>query len=729
MMSCILWLFVLLYSVLQLTVSSSTPSVAKTGCQEQCGNVKIPFPFGIGATNCFYDESYEITCNNASFVTPKPFLQKFNLEVLDINWDGKNQHLSDTMENDQILIVGVTLQDLCGSKHSVNFRGSPYRFSTWYNVLVVNGCGGSVVLKNRSSNILTGCAAVCVNDTIDIATEDCYGIGCCQASFITYNTIGGYSGFIQRQEGLDFYELEVDHEADSSACEMRAGLIDSRSVNKSAESTVPMVLEWSAPDLTHLQWTYSPYAKFNCVKDGKCSCGYNYEGNPYLPDGCQVVRECRSCIHRCKTAWDQSDEFKHYYCDKYPIFKWGSVLGFSLGLGLMVMVIGCYWLYRVVKRKKEAKRKSDYFKKNGGLLLQQQIGSIGGNAQKTKIFPVTELEKATDNFNKNRILGQGGQGTVYKGMLKDGRIVAIKKSKKVDESQLEQFVNEVVILSQINHRNVVKLLGCCLETEVPLLLYEFVQNGTLYEHIHGGSEDFHVTWKMRLQMAAESADAIAYLHSSSSSPIYHRDIKSANILLDSKYRAKVSDFGTSKSIEIEQTHVTTCVIGTYGYLDPEYFQSNQFTAKSDVYSFGVVLVELITGKKPICPTKDGGWISLAVEFLFHMENSRLFDILDARILEEGNEEEFVAVAKLARRCLKMNGKERPTMREVAMVLDQIRSSSHVPDTTEPKSMVDERVMMATRSDKHMRSSTTNMFSYDGSRASSIEDQQYFAYTL
>ncbi|XP_057515421.1 wall-associated receptor kinase-like 8 [Amaranthus tricolor] len=709
-MSCILLLFVLFYPIwhLQLTASSSYPAIAKPGCPDQCGNIKIPFPFGFGAKNCFHNEFYEITCNNASFGTPKPFLQKFNLEVKDINWMGKKASRSSfEMENEEILIVGVTLQDVCKSKYSVDFRRSPYLFSTVYNVLVVDGCGGSVVLKNRSRNILTGCAAVCVNEAVDIATKDCYGIGCCQASFITYNTMG------DDYEGLDFYELEVDYEADSSACEMTAGLIDRRSVNKSAESTVSMVLEWSAPDPTPLQRLH-----FN----EDCGCCYDYyEGSPYLPEGCQFVRDCRSCIHRCKIAWNESDGSRHYYCDKYPIFKWGSVLGFSLGLGLMVMLLGCYWLYRIVKRKKEAKRKSDYFKRNGGLLLQQQIGSVEGTTQKTRIFPVTELEKATDNFNKKRILGQGGQGTVYKGMLKDGRIVAIKKSKKVDESQLEQFVNEVVILSQINHRNVVKLLGCCLETEVPLLLYEFVQNGTLYEHIHVGSEDFHVTWKMRLQMAAESADAIAYLHSSSSSPIYHRDIKSANILLDSKYRAKVSDFGTSKSIEIEQTHVTTCVIGTYGYLDPEYFQSNQFTAKSDVYSFGVVLVELITGKKPICPTKDGGWISLAVEFLFHMENSRLFDILDARILEEGNEEEFVAFAKLARQCLKMNGKERPTMREVAMVLDEIRSSSHVPDTRESDSMAGKGVLMATRSDKHIGSSTTNMFFSDfGLGSSSIK---------
>uniref|UniRef100_A0A803L4B7 Protein kinase domain-containing protein n=2 Tax=Chenopodium quinoa TaxID=63459 RepID=A0A803L4B7_CHEQI len=396
-------------------------------------------------------------------------------------------------------------------------------------------------------------------------------------------------------------------------------------------------------------------------------------------------------------------------------------------MGLMVLLFGSYGLYRVVKKRREIRNKFNYFRRNGGLLLQQSCSSEG--AQSTKVFLVTELEKATDNFNKNRILGQGGQGTVYKGMLKDGRIVAIKMSRKVDENQLEQFINEVVILSEINHRNVVRLLGCCLETEVPLLVYEFIQNGTLYEHIHDASGDFHVTWKMRLQMAAESADAIAYLHSSSSAPIYHRDIKSANILLDAKFRAKVSDFGASRAIDIEQTHVTTCVIGTYGYLDPEYFQSNVFTEKSDVYSFGVVLVELITGKKPICPTNDGGWISLAVEFLFHMENSRLFDILDPRILDEGKKEEFAAVANLARQCLKMNGKERPTMKEIAIVLDKIRSS-HVPYSTAPNSMVGKEVMMEMSDNKHGASSSTSSF-YPGvgTSASSNVVQRAMAHTL
>ncbi|KAL9234887.1 hypothetical protein vseg_009703 [Gypsophila vaccaria] len=678
--------FVLL--LLPLLTLAADPNISLPNCADHCGHIRIPYPFGIGA-GCYHDRSYEIVCN-ASLGSPKPILQDHNLEVLDINWPGRySQRDPRSLENEDLgqkITVVLPRSNFCGSDgakgiHSYDFKGSPYRFSTVSNVLMMEGCGGSAVLKTRNGTILAGCASICASDATNMSGTTCYGVGCCQASLPWINP-----SYYNWREELDFFEMDVHFEQpmNSNTCNASAGLITKDLMKNYVDSSssleyIPTTLLWRGAYFQP-SWLLNMDSNSFCDQQG-CMCSNRYEGNPYLPYGCQVVEECHKCVSRCELQHNPTGQGQYYYCSTHPLFRPAPSVGFISGLGFVILVLSTYWLYRFVKRRREIRQKAEHFKRNGGLLLQQQMSSDEGAVETTKIFAVTELEKATDNFNENRILGQGGQGTVYKGMLMDGKIVAIKKSKKVDESQIGQFVNEVVILSQINHRNVVKLLGCCLETEVPILVYEFVPNGTLYEHLQGGSEDFHVSWKMRLQIATESAGAVAYLHSSSSALIYHRDIKSTNILLDEKYRAKVSDFGTSKAINIEQTHVTTVVLGTYGYLDPEYFQSNQFTEKSDVYSFGVVLVELITGKKPICLTGDGGWINLASEFLTKMDDCDLLSMLDSRIIDEGKEDEFMAVAELARKCLNMNGKQRPTMKEIAVLLDGIRSS-HMPIPTD-----------------------------------------------
>ena len=337
-----------------------------------------------------------------------------------------------------------------------------------------------------------------------------------------------------------------------------------------------------------------------------------------------------------------------------------------------------YRLYQCIQKRREDIRKEKLFKQNGGYLLQEKVSSYA-NGQKTKLFTAEELKRATDNYNQSRFLGQGGYGTVYKGMLPDGTIVAVKKSKEMERNQIQTFVNEVVILSQINHRNIVRLLGCCLETEAPLLVYEFIPNGTLSDHIHGKELESSLSWDGRLRIACEVAGAVAYMHSAASVPIFHRDIKPSNILLDSNYSAKVSDFGTSKSLPLDNTHLTTAVRGTFGYIDPEYFQSSQFTDRSDVYSFGVVLVELITGRKPFSLLENEGQ-NLIAEFISLMKENELSAILDDTVAKEARKDDILAIANLAMRCLRLSGKKRPTMKEVSAELEALRmveSSLHI----------------------------------------------------
>ncbi|XP_058196480.1 wall-associated receptor kinase-like 8 [Rhododendron vialii] len=472
---------------------------------------------------------------------------------------------------------------------------------------------------------------------------------------------------------------------------------------------VPAVLDWALNGTCNMSESFCGvnahclYDNASSSRSAECFCDKGYEGNPYLLSGCQDIDECSDPnLKRCEgfclnTPGDYNCSCPDGYLSvdfvngtKIQNICWPEWFRRNNGnsrtkviiiastfssLGALLLLICMWWLYREVNRRKEAKLKEKFFKRNGGLLLQQQLSSDQGNLETTKLFTSKELEKATDNYNANRILGQGGQGTVYKGMLTDGSIVAIKKSKALNEVNLEPFVNEVVILSKINKRNIVKLFGCCLETEVPMLVYEFIPNGNLSQCLRDQNEEFPLTWDLRLQIATEIAGALYYLHSSASIAIYHRDIKSANILLDEKFRAKVSDFGISRSISVDNTHLTTAVQGTFGYLDPEYFQSSQFTEKSDVYSFGVVLVELLTGKKPILSGKSNEGGSLIAYFLLTMKENRLYDILDARVVKEGGEKEILAVANIAKRCLYLNGSSRRTMKEVVMELDGIRMSN------------------------------------------------------
>ncbi|KAJ4787413.1 Wall-associated kinase family protein [Rhynchospora pubera] len=239
------------------------------------------------------------------------------------------------------------------------------------------------------------------------------------------------------------------------------------------------------------------------------------------------------------------------------------------------------------------------------------------------------------------------------------------------EDETNEFAKEIVILSQINHKNVVKLLGCCLEVKVPVLVYEYISNGTLYHYIH--DKQTLILSDVRLRIAVETANALAYMHTFASPPILHGDVKSANILLDDNLIAYVSDFGTSKLVPNDVAEIATLVQGTIGYLDPEYITTCQLTDRSDVYSFAVVLLELLTRKKAFYlegPEEDR---SLASSFCKAKKDGRFLEILDAQVRDELKLEVLEEIGNLVMQCLSKNRDERPKMTEVAQRLEMART--------------------------------------------------------
>uniref|UniRef100_A0A0E0GII5 non-specific serine/threonine protein kinase n=1 Tax=Oryza nivara TaxID=4536 RepID=A0A0E0GII5_ORYNI len=306
----------------------------------------------------------------------------------------------------------------------------------------------------------------------------------------------------------------------------------------------------------------------------------------------------------------------------------------------------------------------------GEILPPPSPGAALGFSKST--FTYEELLRATDGFSDANLLGQGGFGYVHRGVLPTGKEIAVKQLKVGSGQGEREFQAEVEIISRVHHKHLVSLVGYCISGGKRLLVYEFVPNNTLEFHLHGKGRPT-MEWPTRLKIALGAAKGLAYLHEDCHPKIIHRDIKASNILLDFKFESKVADFGLAKFTSDNNTHVSTRVMGTFGYLAPEYASSGKLTEKSDVFSYGVMLLELITGRRPVDTSQtymDDSLVDWARPLLMQaLENGNYEELVDPRLGKDFNPNEMARMIACAAACVRHSARRRPRMSQVVRALE------------------------------------------------------------
>ncbi|KAA8531771.1 hypothetical protein F0562_006512 [Nyssa sinensis] len=408
----------------------------------------------------------------------------------------------------------------------------------------------------------------------------------------------------------------------------------------------------------------------NGKKGFRCQCPEGFEGNGFAGGN-----GCREGFEGNGFAGGNASRKAPCNASKYMSGRCGGTTRIGVLIGgiiagaflMAALVLLCYFIRRrssTLKSRTSAKR-----------LLCEAAGSSS-----VPFYPYKDIQRATSCFSEEKRLGTGAYGTVYAGKLHNDEWVAIKKIRHRDIDGIEQVMNEIKLLSSVSHPNLVRLLGCCIENGEQILVYEFMPNGTLSQHLQR-ERGKGLPWTTRLTVATETAHAIAHLHSAMNPPIYHRDIKSSNILLDRNFKSKVADFGLSRLGMTDDSHVSTAPQGTPGYLDPQYHQNFHLSDKSDVYSFGVVLVEIITALKVVDFTRPHSEVNLAALAIDRIGKGRLDEIIDPFLEPHRDAWTLSSVhkmAELAFRCLAFHRDMRPSMMEVADELEQIRLSGWAP---------------------------------------------------
>ncbi|KAH6761778.1 Protein kinase superfamily protein [Perilla frutescens var. hirtella] len=611
-------IFPLLFSIAVLSLRSFALDVNQTKCNRTCGGNPVQYPFGF-SDGC----GIKLDCSSNSSGIIK--IGEFVVQ---------------NVTSDQILAsVPAKCNRSIGELDPL--FGSSFA-PTWRNGLLLDSCVEEIndcVIPSRLVKSRMGfrnCNFWSTNPNIT-----CYSVG--------------------SNDSADFLDIRTVRAKGNCSSLLSSIMVD---FNGNASMNSSIVLDFQ---MVELGWWLNGscsegsycHVNANCTsvesRGYRCKCKEGYIG-----DGFAGGLGCRKDVSYC-------------HATGFSMRCGGTKVGFLVGgiIAGAALVVVLAVIYYCVKSRATTLRSR--------LSAKRLISEAAGNSS-VPLYLYKEIERATNSFSEKQRLGTGAYGTVYAGKLHNDEWVAIKKIRYRDHESIEQVMNEIKLLSSVSHPNLVRLLGCCIENGEQILVYEYMPNGTLSQHLQRERGSI-LPWTIRLTIAAETAHAIAHLHSATNPPIYHRDIKSSNILLDFNFNSKVADFGLSRFGMTDDSHVSTAPQGTPGYVDPQYHQNFHLSDKSDVYSFGVVLVEIITAMKVVDFTRPHSEINLAALAIDRIGRGRVDEIIDPFL--EPNRDAWTLssvhkVAELAFRCLAFHRDMRPSMMEVADELEQIRLSGWAP---------------------------------------------------
>lgn len=376
----------------------------------------------------------------------------------------------------------------------------------------------------------------------------------------------------------------------------------------------------------------------------------------------------------------------------------------------MLAIFAAYAIYKRVKKNKRERR---------------NLGHVLSLYNKSNLnFKYETLEKATNYFECSKKLGQGGAGSVYKGTLPDGKMVAVKRLFFNTRQWVDEFFNEVNLISGIEHKNLVKLLGCSIEGPESLLVYEFVPNGSLDHYFSDKNKIKILSWKERFDIIVGTAEGIAFLHGGANLRIIHRDIKSSNVLLDENLLPKIADFGLARCFAADKSHLSTGIAGTLGYMAPEYLVKGQLTEKADVYSFGVLVLEIISGRKNNAFVEDNGSLLQTVWRLYKTEC--LTESVDPCLKADFPTKEAQKVLQIGLLCTQASPALRPSMDEIVLMLTH--SEYEIPEPNQPPFINTGLLSASTTGSYSIQSLVTNALnkldaSYTSTESSSMQSSE------